>query len=80
MARRGRPDVAQVLGAVGEKPSEHFDVAYATLKCSFAHRRLMMALPQDPVAMASLRVAVLHTCGYQKRDAFHPSVPHDRAA
>ncbi len=40
----------------------------------------MMALPQDPVAMASLRVAVLHTCGYQKRDAFHPSVPHDRAA
>ena len=33
-----------------------------------------------PVAMASLRVAVLHTCGYQKRDAFHPSVPHDRAA
>ncbi len=32
------------------------------------------------VAMASLRVAVLHTCGYQKRDAFHPSVPHARAA
>lgn len=77
MARRGRPDIAKILGSISQKSSKHLSVAHATFKCLLAHKHLMIALSPKSGQGMFARCSSSRR-GYQKRDAFRHSVRHGR--